>query len=620
MAKWFIARRGGDFAAIGAACGISPVLARLIRNRGAVGEEETRRYLEGGTEALIDPLRLPDIPSAVRLLREKISAGEPVRIIGDYDVDGICSSYILLRGLREQGARADAVLPDRIRDGYGLNTEMIERAAGEGIRMIITCDNGIAAAEAVHRAKELGMTVIVTDHHEIPFVTDADRQREYCLPEADVIVEPKLKKPGTEENLYPFPELCGAAVAWKLICALRGESAGQAGAQGLMRELLAFCAIATVCDVMPLRGENRILVREGLRAAEETENPGLRALLRANELEESTLRPFHAGFILGPCLNASGRLDSAQRALNLFDSKESGVDPVTAAAELRRLNEERRAMQEKSMESAEEYIKRKRLLRDFVLVLVLPDCHQSLAGIVAGKLRERYERPVFVLTDSAEEGMLKGSGRSIEAYDMYAGMQACRELLIQFGGHRKAGGLTLRAENAEALRLRLNECCGLSEDDLCTELHLDLELPPGQVTPALAEELGRLEPCGNENSPALFVCRNIRIIGAALLGHSERAVRFLARDEGGEAREFIFFGNAGMLAARFDGACGQGAWERLLSFSSPSAFASRGQGDGAVCAANLAYEPRINEWRGRRSVQLVVKDFQFLDRKQADRV
>ena len=598
MSDWMIAHRGGDFTAIAEQCHISPILARIIRNRGVIGPAATDVFLNGTTADLRDPHLIPGMDGAVKIIRNSISSGDRMRIIGDYDVDGICSAYILLSGLKSAGGDVDAILPDRIKDGYGLNVDMIERAGEDGVKTVITCDNGIAATDAVNRAKELGMTVVVTDHHEIPSV----------LPDADAIVEPKLRDDTTGEITYQFPDICGAVVAWKLIEAVRGISNEEAGVRGSeMYEAMAFAAIATVCDIMPLMDENRIIVRYGLRAAAETSNPGLRALIRVNGLEGKELSGYHAGFVIGPCLNASGRLDSAERALRLFGVSDSnaGQDAEEEAGELKALNDSRKSMQTTGIAEAQTMITSGDFLKDNIIVIVIKDLHQSLAGIVAGKIKEEYNRPTFVLTASGEDGILKGSGRSIDAYDMYEGMTECSGLLLKFGGHRMAGGLSIKEENVDEFRQRLNSNCGLTSDDMKKVEHLDMELAAHCVTNELTDELAKLEPCGNGNKPPVFACRNMGIESARILGQSGNAVKFDLRDEGGTAFEGIWFGKSGALAKSFDEFYGDGTFEALTS-----SYGAHGTA-GAI-RANLAYQPRINSFRGRDTLQLQIKDFRFI--------
>ena len=519
MAKWMVYTKKADFRAIAQECGISQVLARLIRNRDIIGVEETRRFLKGNLADLHDPCLLPDMEKAVGILSTRIRDGASVRVIGDYDVDGICASYILMRTLEACGAKADVVLPDRVRDGYGMNPRMSLDAARDGVGVILTCDNGIAAAEAVRTAKEAGICVVVTDHHEVPFEEEADGTRRFILPPADAVVDPKVRDPLTNEIVYPFPEICGAVVAWKLADLLLQELAPDSRSR-VLRDLLPFCALATVCDVMPLLDENRILVKKGLEAAASTANIGLRSLLIVNGLEGAKLTVYHAGFVIGPCMNATGRLDSAERALALF-LEQDPREALRSAQKLRELNDSRKSLTEQGVDMALKQVSEQHLLDHRVLVIYLPDCHESLAGIIAGRIRERFCRPVFVLTRT-EEGLVKGSGRSIEAYDMFASMTAVKDCFVKFGGHKMAAGLSMEETMIRPLQERLEEHCCLREEDLTDVLHIDMELPPGLWTREMTEELSLLDPCGTSNPKPMFVARGIRLHGIRIMGKGPR--------------------------------------------------------------------------------------------------
>ncbi len=554
MAKWVEIRKGADFQAISQKFGITPFTARLIRNKDIVGEEEIREYLYGGLEKLHPAERMKGMKEAVSLLEEKIREGKRIRIIGDYDIDGVCATYILLRGLRALGAEVDTDIPDRKRDGYGLNRELVKRAGQDGVDTILTCDNGIAAVEEIAYAKELGMTVIVTDHHEV--------QQE--LPPADFIVNPRQ-----EGCSYPFKKLCGAAIAWKLI-----ELLGAAE-----EDLLMFAGFATVGDVVALEGENRILVKEALKLLHRTRHTGMSALIEANELDRKRISAFHIGFVLGPCINASGRLDTAKRALELLDTE----DPVLAAErarELKRLNDERKGMTNQGVERAIDLIEHSSLLDDRVLVVYLPDCHESLAGIIAGRIREKYYRPVFVLTRGEEA--VKGSGRSIETYSMFEEMSRCRELFLKYGGHPMAAGLSLPEEHVELFRRRINEICTLMEEDLTEVIHIDIALPFSCVSEKLVEELALLEPFGQGNTKPVFAARNVELLGGRVLGKNQNFLRLTLRDESNTVLEGVRFHDR--------------AQEMLENMQS-------------MPRMNLLYYPEINEYRGRRSLQVKIIDY-----------
>ena len=422
MEKWVVSAKRADFQAIAEKFGIDQVTARLIRNRDIVGEPEIRKYLYGTKKDFYDPHLLKDADKLVEILMSKIKEQKKIRIIGDYDIDGVNASFILLRGLRRCHANADVEIPDRMKDGYGINEHLIRYAYEEGVDTILTCDNGIAAVEQTKLAKSLGMTILITDHHEV--------QEE--VPPADAVVNPRQA-----DCPYPFKHLCGAAVAYKVICCLY-EAYGIPKEE--TEEFLEFAGFATVGDVMDLIGENRILVKEGLKRLNHTQNVGMASLIRACGLEEKEIKSYHIGFVLGPCINAGGRLDTAKRSLNLLLQKDRAKADVMAA-ELKALNDERKDMTQTGAEEAIEWIEKEGRSQDKVLVVYLPDCHESLAGIIAGRIRERYNKPVFVLTDSIDG--VKGSGRSIEAYSMFEEMSKCKELYTKYGGHPMAAGLSL---------------------------------------------------------------------------------------------------------------------------------------------------------------------------------
>ena len=562
MAKWVEIRKGADFRAIGEKYGISPFTARLIRNKDIVGDQEIEEYLHGTLEDLHPASLMKGIPEAVDLLEQKIGENAYIRIIGDYDIDGVCATYILLRGFRAAGARVDTDIPDRMKDGYGLNRELVKRAYDAGVDTIVTCDNGIAAVQEIAYARELGMTVIVTDHHEV--------QEE--LPPAQVIVNPRQA-----DCPYPFKKLCGAAVAWKLV----GAFWQQMGLplDDLYDELLMFAGFATVGDVMDLTGENRILVREGLKRLQKTTHPGMSALIEANELARDTLSAFHIGFVLGPCINASGRLATAKRALALLDTKDQAL-AIERAAELKELNDERKELTEQGLAQAVDLIEHSDLMEDRVLVVYLPNCHESLAGIIAGRIRERYYRPVFVLT-RAEDGV-KGSGRSIETYSMFEEMSKCKELYTRYGGHPMAAGVSMPEEHVELFRRRLNELCTLSKEDLTEVVHIDMALPFSCVSEQVVKELSLLEPFGKANTKPVFAARNVRALESRVLGKNQNVLRMKLMDESGMTLEGIYFNN-----------CMQ---EVIADLQKKPTF-------------HILYYPEINEFRGRRTLQLRVQGY-----------
>lgn len=593
MAKWMVTAKRADFNQIARDYGITPVLARIMRNRDVVEPEEIRRFLKGSKKDLYDPGLLKDMEKAVSIILQKVKEGAAIRIIGDYDVDGICAAYILLRGITALGGKADRVIPHRIRDGYGLNEGLIEEAGKDGVDTIITCDNGIAAAPQTAFAKELGMTVVITDHHEVPF-EETEGGKHYLLPEADAIVDPK--QPGCE---YPFPQICGAVVAYKLLQALferawKGTEREEAG-KAVLEELLPFAALATVCDVMELRDENRILVKAGLKAMETTGNPGLKALLEVNGIAGKELTPYHAGFIIGPCLNATGRLDTAVRALQLFEEKE-WKEAVTIAADLKSLNDSRKIMTEEGVERAIQQVEEGGLRDDPVLVVYLPDCHESLAGIIAGKLKEKFWKPAFVLTDG-EEG-IKGSGRSIEAYSMYEELTKCKELFSRFGGHKMAAGLSLaKGRDAESFRRMINQNCTLSQEDFEQVVHIDVPMPLSYADKTFIKELALLEPFGVGNPKPLFAQKNVSLIQGRIIGKNKNVGKYRIADEEGNTYEMIYFGDLeqwnSFLTQRF----GRKVTDELY-------HSGLRQKEAAVA---IAYYPDINSYAGRESVQIVMQ-------------
>ena len=511
---------------------VSPMAMRLIRSRAGESEAEVRAYLCGTLDDLADARLMKGMTEAVALLLEKIRAGASIRIIGDYDIDGVNATHILVTGLRRVGAQVDTVIPDRLKDGYGINEHLIEQAKEAGIDTIVTCDNGIAAAKEIAYAKELGMTVIVTDHHEIPYREAEDSTRTTILPPADVIVNPKQA-----DCPYPYKKLCGAAVAWRLVEVLYQEA-------GVPREefldLAQFAAVATIGDIMDLTGENRILVKYGLKQLADTTNPGYRALLAVNGLEGKKLTAYHIGFVIGPCINASGRLDTAKRALELLGAS-SKTEAEKLAGDLKALNDSRKDLTAKGTTEAIRLIEETDLGQDKVLVVYLPDCHESLAGIIAGRIRERYFRPCFVLTDG-EEGV-KGSGRSIPGYHMFEEMTKVAELFTKFGGHPMAAGLSIPTENVELLRKRLNENCRLTDADLIPKLSYDAVLPIQYAGEQIIKELELLEPFGKENDKPLFAAANVRVKSARVIGKNRNVLKTVLEDDKGSRLEGISFGD-----------------------------------------------------------------------------
>ena len=521
MEKWYVAAKKADFEKWARQFHISPVLDRILRNREMTEESQIQQFLYGTLEDCHSPWLLKDMDKAVELILQAVDEQTFIRVIGDYDVDGICSSYILTRGLQILGARADTAIPHRIHDGYGLNHHLIEEAKQDGVGLIVTCDNGIAAASQIALAQSLGIRVIVTDHHEVPFVRerneDGEEVRKEILPPALAVVDPKRA-----ECTYPYTGICGGVVAYKLMEAL-AEKTGNGMLREAMEEMLEFAALSTVCDVMELKEENRVLVKEGLKRLKNTGNRGLRALMEVNGIEGKKLSVYHLGFVIGPCLNATGRLDTAKRALELLQSK-SQVEAMSAARELKELNDSRKNLTQMGVEKAEECIRECHMEEDKVMIVFLPDVHESLAGIVAGRVRERHGHPVFVLT-RGQEGV-KGSGRSIEGYHMYEAMTEVRQYFTRFGGHAMAAGLSMKEEDIEDLRREINEKCMLCREDFIPKVHIDVPMPLEYASQALAEELELLEPFGVGNPKPLFAQKELMFLSGVRMGAKKNFARF----------------------------------------------------------------------------------------------
>ena len=586
--RWVLLRKGADFAGIGKKFHISPRLACLIRNRDIVGDEQIENYLYGTIADLGDGMLMKDMDRAVEILMEKIREGAPIRIIGDYDIDGVCATYILLEGLKGLGAVADTDIPDRITDGYGLNRHLIDRAFEAGTDTIITCDNGIAAAEEIAYGKGLGMTVIVTDHHEVPF-DEEDGEKKYHLPPADAVVDPKRT-----DCSYPFKGLCGAAVAYKLMEALYEAMGKDSSDIDYLMEEVAF---ATVGDVMDLTGENRIFVRQGLEMLQSTSNLGLRALMECTGIDKKAVNTYHIGFVLGPCLNASGRLDTAKRALALLEAGAKQEADVLAG-DLKALNDSRKEMTEEAVRQAAEQVEHTEAGRQKVLVLYLPDCHESLAGIVAGRIRERYCRPVFVITDSGE--MAKGSGRSIEAYHMYEEMNKCRNLFVKFGGHKLAAGLTLKKENIEKFRQDINAVCTLTETDMTEKVSIDMQMPFSCVTEELLEELKLLEPFGKGNTKPVFAEKNVSIVSCRLIGKNRNMLRMRLCDGAGTDMDAVYFGDAVGFLEEVGERYGKTVRDHFF------------EGGYRRIRLSVTYYPGVNEYMGQKTMQIVVTHYQIV--------
>ena len=563
---WMLQTKRADFGVIAERFGIDPVTARVIRNRGIEGMENIERYLYGNLDGLYSPWLLKDMKPAVEILRQKITAGKRIRIVGDYDIDGVCSTYILYTALRRLGAEADYAIPDRIKDGYGINESIIREAHEDGIDTILTCDNGISAFSQISLAKEFGMTVIATDHHDVPLDAEVE-----VIPPADAVVNPKQR-----DCRYPFPEICGAVVAYKLVEALYEE-------YGIAREewldMLEFAAIATVGDVMRLQDENRIIVKYGLRRMAETKNLGLKKLAEKNNLDLSTITAYHIGFVIGPCLNAGGRLQTAKLALSMLLA-ETEDEAEALAQELKSLNDMRKDMTEQWTAEAK-LLADTRYRDDKVLVVFLPECHESLAGIIAGRLREYCQKPALVLTRGEEA--VKGSGRSIEAYHMFKKLSEVKELLLKFGGHPMAAGLSLLEENIEPFRKALNENSGLTEEDFKAKVWIDVPMPIDYIKERLVEELKILEPFGQGNEKPLFAQKGVRIRSCRVIGKNKNVVKMVLEGQGGRAMD-------GML------------------FTDGLAFEEERNGRRML---DIVYYPEINEYNGSRNIQVVIRRYRF---------
>lgn len=569
---WMLHAKKADFDGLAARFDISPVTARIIRNRDIEDEAAFDRYLNGSLEDLYSPGLLPDMEEAVRRIRRAVKEKRRLRIVGDYDIDGVCATAVLYKGFARIGADADYVIPERIRDGYGINEQIIEAAAADGIETLVTCDNGIAAISQIARAKELGLEVIITDHHDIQ--TDGETGAD-LMPPADAIVNPKRR-----DSRYPWPEICGAMVAFKLIGALY-DTYGIDRQEWL--ELLEFAAVATVGDVMKLKDENRIVVKEGLKRLACTGNPGLKSLILKNAIDPANISAYHIGFVLGPCLNASGRLQTAELAVELLLCG----DPARAdeiAEELKELNDKRKAMTQENVEAAADQVE-KELSRDKVLVIFLPDCHESLAGIVAGRIRERYNKPVFVLTRA--EGCAKGSGRSIEAYHMFHALVEVKDLLLKFGGHPMAAGFSLEESDIGEFRRRLNENAEdrLTEDDFIPRVWIDAAMPFEYVTEELIGDLERLEPFGQGNEKPQFAQKSVTVRSVRVMGRNRNVVRLSLANERGFSMDGIIFGD------------GDAFLEEM----------------GRRRGIDIIYYPTVNEYNGNRTLQVVVKAWKFRD-------
>ena len=571
MQKWRVYSKKADFDAIGSRFNIDPVTARIIRNRDVTDMENVDMYLNGTLDSLHDPMMMKDMDKAVSVIASSIRDNKHIRIIGDYDIDGICSIYILFKGLKICGADVDYEVPDRITDGYGINENLIKQAYEAGVEVIITCDNGIAAASQIDYANELGMTVVITDHHDVPY-EETDNGRRYIIPKAAAVVDPKQN-----DCRYPFKMLCGAGIAYKFIgCMVKEFQTGDS----VMPELLQFAAIATVGDIVDLLDENRIIVKEGLKLIANTGNYGLNALMAVTGVSRESINAYHIGFVLGPCLNASGRLDSAKRALKMLVTDDR-AEAERHAGELKDLNEERKKLTSEAVDKAVDMVENSSLKDDKVLVIFLPDCHESIAGIVAGRIREKYYKPVIVLTRGEQEA--KGSARSIESYNMFEKLSECKDLFTRFGGHPMAAGLSLPEENIPEFRSRINEHCNLSEEDLTETVWIDVPMPLEYINEKLILELGGLEPFGKANPKPVFADKNISIRNIRAIGKDKQYTRMTITKDSGIVIDAVGFFPCTELETVYNK-------------------------NGRI---SCTYYPEINEFRDKKQIQVCVTGYRI---------
>lgn len=585
MENWVLLRKGADFQRISKKFHISPRIASLIRNREVIGDEAVGKYLYGTIADLYDGMLMKDMDKAVSILCEKITNKKKIRIIGDYDIDGIQATYILMEGLKALEAIVDSDIPDRMKDGYGLNQNLIDRALEADVDTIVTCDNGIAARNEIAYAKSLCMTVIVTDHHEVPY-EEKENEKTFLLPPADAVVDPRQ-----EDCAYPFKGLCGAAVAYKLVEALT-EAMGREVDE--LDYLMENVAIATVGDVMELVDENRIFVKQGLEMLKHTRNIGLRSLMECTGVNAENLNAYHIGFVLGPCMNASGRLDTAKRALELLNAR-TGKEADVLAGDLKALNDSRKDMTAHAVEQAFIQVENTELKEQDVLVIYMPDCHESLAGIVAGRVREKYYKPVFVLT-KGEEG-IKGSGRSIETWHMYEGLNRCSHLLTKFGGHKMAAGLSMKEENLEEFRREINARSGIQKENLVEKIAIDMQLPFSCVTESFIRELHVLEPFGKGNEKPLFAQRQVDVKSARILGKNQNVLKLRVEDAGRTEIDAMYFGDVKGFQEYVRAKFGENSYMQLF----------RGRGNGITMA--FTYYPSINEYQGIKTPQIVIQNY-----------
>lgn len=585
--RWRLYAKKADFAAISKAYGINQVTARIMRNRGVETKEEIESYLKGDLDYISDPALMKDADKAASLLEAAIANNELIAISSDFDNDGIFSGLLLKEAIIELGGRAAIFTPNRVMEGYGVNSRIVEEANAKGASVLLTCDNGIAAFEAIEEAKKLGMTVIVTDHHEVPF-EEHDGKKIYILPKADAIVDPKQ-----EDCAYPFKSLCGTGVAYQLMTLLFRRMKRTMSHQEIF---LQYTAIATVADVMELVGENRILVRKGLSYLNHTNHTGLRALMEVCGIAPEQVRAYHIGFILGPCFNAAGRLDTIVHALELLESKEYD-QALALAGELWAMNEERKELTRVGTERAVELIEHATWKDEHVYLVYIKDCHESVAGIIAGRLRERYYRPVLVFTDASEEGQIKASGRSIDDYDMFTELSAFRNLFLRFGGHKMAAGLTMEKKNLEILRDGLNARCTLTQTQLMPLVMIDAAMPLGYISEEVIADLEKLEPFGRANEKPLFAQQHLSVLRLSRIGKNRNVVKMSVMGPEGIIMDALYFGDTDVFFDFLEEEYGR----------DNVAAALRGMRN--TIDIGVTYYPQINEFQGKRSLQIVIQNY-----------
>ncbi|OZV10706.1 single-stranded-DNA-specific exonuclease RecJ [Tissierella sp. P1] len=588
MEKWFIKNKVADYKKIAKDFKISEFLSKLLVNRDITDYNLIDSFISSSLDRLHEPSLMKDLLKGADIIRDKIINKRKIRIVGDYDVDGVISIYLLYTGIKKCGGNVDYVIPSRINDGYGINNEIVREAEKDGIDTIITCDNGIAAIEQIKLAKELGLTVIVTDHHDLPFVVDEAGEKKYLSTEADAVINPKQK-----DCNYPFKGLCGAAVVFKLIQELY-----------LIFELplestyclMEYAAIATICDVVDLIDENRIIVKKGLELLNNTENIGLKALIKETGIEDKEIGVYHIGFIIGPSINASGRLDSALKALELLLSND--LDHANLLAkELRELNEERKQMTIDGVEKIINIIENSEIKKDKILVIYEPEIHESIAGIIAGRIKEKYNRPTIILTQGKDG--VKGSGRSIEEYNMFEEISECKDLLLKFGGHPMAAGLSLEETNINQFRKKLNENTSLTDDDLISRIYIDMQLPLEYISFKLIDELKLLEPFGKGNNKPIFGEKNLKINRGFVLGANKNVLKLILENENRKIIEGIFFGDIMAFENRVNEIYGNGELDKIY------------KGIGNNIKLDILFYPSVNEYNGNTNLQVTIQNYRI---------